>query len=111
MTQVVGTFSDSESPSDEVAGALSPQMLRPGAQEEEGAAASSYVAAMDAPSPLPRIDAGGAGVHMHGEASSMPGAEGSPGVESTREYSESDDDDDDLDTPGGGMLMGERLIT
>lgn len=114
FNQVVGTFSDSESPNDEVSGALSPQERRSGTQEEEeeegaAVAAASSVAAMDAPSPLPRIDAGGAGVQAHMEASSMPGAEGSPGVESTREYSESDDDDD-LDTPGGGMLMGERLI-
>lgn len=44
------------------------------------------------------------GGHFHGAASPRPGY--SPGVDSTREYSESDDDD----TPGGGMLKGEGLI-
>lgn len=104
----MGTFSDSESPSDEVAGALSPRDRRQGQEMSPSA-----ITTMDVPSPLPRIDAGGGGaggvgVHMLGGASSLPGAGGSPGVESTREYSESDDDD--LDTPGGGVLMGERLI-
>ncbi len=54
------------------------------------------------PSPLPNIQAGP--VHFQGLASPRPGY--SPGVDSTREYSESEDDD----TPGGGMLKGEGLI-
>lgn len=133
--QVVGTFSDSESPSDDVeetspraraaaaAGSGSSTSPRPKTLPFPMHAASSPGAVrlsspinttptsqqVPFPSPLPNIQAGGAegaigGGHFQGAASPRPGY--SPGVDSTREYSESDDDD----TPGGGMLKGEGLI-
>ncbi|CAM9968920.1 unnamed protein product [Ectocarpus sp. 12 AP-2014] len=150
LMQVVGTFSDSESPSDDIdieetsprarAAAASnsprpksprpksprPKSPRPSVLPALGSGAtrpSSPITTQQpqqaqqqqqqqeqqpAPSPLPPIQAGlegiMAGVHFPGEALSRSGY--SPGMESSREYSESDDED----TPGGGMLKGEGLV-
>lgn len=70
----------------------------------------------DAPSPLPRIVADSIGPHFTSDVAPFAGLTGpgglgpysstSPGVESTREYSESDEEAPD--TPGD--LRGERLI-
>ncbi|CAM9206800.1 unnamed protein product [Scytosiphon promiscuus] len=133
LMQVVGSFSDSESPSDDIeesspraraalASCGSPRprpkpstlptgfgSARPGSPINTTPTHKQQQQQQQAPSPLPDIQAGGSegatGFHFRRAASPKPGH--SPGVESTREYSESDEDDD---TPGGGMLKGEGLI-
>lgn len=133
--KVVGTFSDCDSLSDEetsprarpaaaaaASAASDPPVaapsavpgrlpaLQPVAATETRTASPADASPMlqaQMPSPLPHIQAdaeGIMGVDFPGGAPPGPGY--SPGVESTREYSESDDDD----TPGGGMLKGEGLI-
>lgn len=112
---MVGNFSDSESATDDVAKEMSPRAemsprggLSPRARAlltQSRAASTAITGSIRIDSPLPNIDAGSA--TMGYSESGARGAGDSPGLESNREYSESDDD---LDTPGGGMLKGERLI-
>lgn len=136
---MIGSFSDSESP-DEVRDVRDIRELSPRGRRTMSPRVQALIAEgrptspihvvpmpIDAHmrSPLPHIQAvrgssntlRGVSRGVTGGASIVPGgtdrmgAGGSPGVESIREYSESDEDDLDSDTPGsGGILKGERLI-
>lgn len=98
-------------------GLLSPRRLRLADESGERPASPISVVSVDVPSPLPRIVTEPIGAHFSSGATPLSGLMGldgletfvpgdSPGVESTREYSESDEDAPD--TPGD--LMGERLL-
>lgn len=114
-SQVMGNFSDPETPTEDVARAVSSSghivitpTARPNIVSTDRPSSPITIMVPEDPSPLLHVIAADPVMSQLSPPTPLPSltAGHSPGVESTREYSESDVESPD--TPGD--LMGERLI-